>query len=100
MNTIHETGVFLEWFEKLQDVKRRARIAARLDSAKAGNFGDYKLLDDGIFEMRIDVGPGYRIYCAKEGLRLYLLISGGDKSSQKRDIAKARQLWRAIKEER
>jgi putative addiction module killer protein len=100
MNTIHETSHFSEWFEKLRDVKGRARIAARIDSARAGNFGDYKILDDGICEMRIDFGPGYRVYYAQDGLCLYLLIIGGDKSSQKKDIAKAKGLWRMIQEER
>jgi putative addiction module killer protein len=100
MNTIHETSSFSDWFEKLRDVKGRARIAARIDSARAGNFGDHKILDGGICEMRIDFGPGYRVYYAQDGLRLYLLIIGGDKSSQKKDIAKAKDLWRMIQEER
>lgn len=100
MNTFHETVYYSEWFGKLRDIKGRARIAARVDSAKAGNFGDYKVLDDGICEMRVDFGPGYRVYYAQEGLHVYLLIIGGDKSTQKRDIAKAKELWRAIKEER
>lgn len=100
MNTFHETTHYSEWFEKLRDIRGRARIAARVESAKAGNFGDYKVLDDGICEMRVDFGPGYRVYYAQEGLHVYLLIIGGDKSTQKRDIAKAKELWRAIKEER
>lgn len=100
MNTFHETTHYSEWFETLRDIRGRARIAARVESAKAGNFGDYKVLDDGICEMRIDFGPGYRVYYAQEGLHVYLLIIGGDKSTQKRDIAKAKELWRAIKEER
>ena len=100
MNTIHETIYFSDWLEKLRDVKGRARIAARIDSARAGNFGDFKVMDDGICEMRIDFGPGYRVYYAQEGLRLYLLIIGGDKSTQKKDIAKAKDLWRLIQEER
>ena len=100
MNTIHETNYFSEWLTKLRDVKGRARIAARIDSARAGNFGDYKILDGGICEMRIDYGPGYRVYYAQEGLRLYLLIIGGDKSTQKKDIAKAKDLWRLIQEDR
>jgi len=99
MNTIHETCDFSEWFEKLRDAKGRARIAARIDSAKAGNFGDYKVLENGICEMRINFGPGYRIYFAQKGLHLYLLIIGGDKSSQKADIVKAKELWRMMKEE-
>ncbi len=100
MNTFYETTCYSEWFEKLRDIRGRARIAARVESAKAGNFGDYNVLDDGICEMRIDFGPGYRVYYAREGLHVYLLIIGGDKSTQKRDIAKAKELWRAIKEER
>lgn len=101
MNTFYETAYYSEWFEKLRDMRGRARIAARVDSARAGNFGDYKVLDDGICEMRIDFGPGYRVYYAQEGMHMYnLLIIGGDKSTQKRDIAKAKALWRAIQEER
>ena len=100
MNTIYETRHYSEWFEKLRDVKARARISARIDSARAGNFGDCKTLDGGICEMRIDFGPGYRVYYAQEGVHLYLLIIGGDKSSQQKDIAKAKALWRSIQEER
>ena len=99
-NIFHETNYFSNWFEKLRDIKGRARIAARIDSARAGNFGDYKVLEDGVCEMRIDFGPGYRLYYAQEGLNVYLLIIGGDKSSQKKDLSKAKELWRIIKEER
>lgn len=99
-NIIHETSFFSDWFEKLRDIRGRARIAARIDSAKAGNFGDYKVLEDGVCEMRIDFGPGYRVYYAQEGLNVYLLIIGGDKSSQKKDISRAKELWQMIKEER
>lgn len=100
MNIILETNYFSAWFEKIRDAKGKARIAARIDSARAGNFGDYKILDDGICEMRVDFGPGYRIYYVREGLRLYLLIAGGDKSSQKRDIDQAKKIWTMIQEER
>ena len=61
-NIIHETDLYAECFNKLRDIKGRARIAARVDSAKAGNFGVYKVLDDGVCEMKIDFGPGYRVY--------------------------------------
>ncbi|MDR3088900.1 MAG: hypothetical protein LBU39_03685 [Desulfobulbaceae bacterium] len=61
VNTIHETGQYAEWFNKLRDIKGKARIATRVDSAKAGNFGAYKVLDDGVCEMKIDFGPGYRV---------------------------------------
>jgi len=100
MNTITESSYFSEWFKSLRDTKGRARIAARIDSAKAGNFGDHKVLDGGVSEMRIDFGPGYRVYYAQKGLRLYLLICGGDKSTQQNDIARAKELWRFIQEAR
>lgn len=100
INIFHETDLYAEWFSKLRDIKGRARIAARIESAKAGNFGAYKVLDEGVCEMKIDFGPGYRVYYAQEGLHVYLLIVGGDKSTQKKDIAKARELWRMIREER
>jgi putative addiction module killer protein len=99
-NLIHETELFTEWLKNLRDAKGKARITARVYSAKAGNFGDYKVLEDGICEMRIDVGPGYRVYYAQEGLNVYLLIIGDNKSSQKKDLSKAKELWRMIKEER
>jgi putative addiction module killer protein len=99
-NFVHETSEYSEWFKQLRDMRGRARIAARVDSARAGNFGDYKVLDEGICEMRIDFGPGYRVYYAREGLNVYLLVLGGDKSSQTKDIARAKELWKAIKEER
>lgn len=78
----------------------KARIAARISSARAGNFGGCKSVGDGVSEMRIDFGPGYRVYYGQEGLHIYLLILGGAKSSQTRDIAKAKEMWRIIKEER
>jgi len=99
MNTIKETEPFAEWFEGLHDLKIKMRIAARINRARAGNFGEYKVLDDGVCEMKMDFGPGYRIYYAQEGLRVYLLLIGGDKSSQKKDIAKAKEMWRTIKEQ-
>lgn len=99
-NSFHETTQYADWFDKLRDIKARARIAARIDGAKFGNFGDYKVLDEGVCEMRINFGPGYRIYYAQEGLNVYLLILGGDKSSQNRDISKAKELWRTIRENR
>ncbi|SBW07577.1 conserved hypothetical protein [uncultured delta proteobacterium] len=98
MNTLHETDIFADWLEKLKDHKGRARIFARLRSAKAGNFGDCKPAGEGVSEMRIDFGPGYRVYYAQEGLNVYLLIVGGDKSSQARDIKLAKAMWREIKE--
>lgn len=80
---------FRKWLEALRDVNGRARIRVRLDRARLGNLGDHKHLDDGVWEMRIDYGPGYRVYFAKEGNRLILLLVGGDKDTQRRDIAQA-----------
>ncbi len=97
MNTIRETNYFSTWLQKLRDIKGRACITARIDSAKMGNFGDYKGLGDGVSEMRIDSGPGYRVYYAQEGQAIYLLLLGGDKSSQAKDIAKAKKIWADIK---
>lgn len=86
-----EKGIapFKEWLEALRDVNGRAKIRVRLDRARLGNFGDHKHLDEGVWELRIDYGPGYRIYFAKEENRIVLLLIGGDKDSQKRDIAQA-----------
>jgi len=80
---------FKEWLEALRDVNGRARVRVRLDRARLGNLGDHKLVDEGVWELRIDYGPGYRVYFAKEGNRLVLLLVGGDKDTQKRDIAQA-----------
>ncbi|WP_279627316.1 type II toxin-antitoxin system RelE/ParE family toxin [Trichlorobacter thiogenes] len=81
---------FKEWLETLRDVTGRAKIRVRLDRARLGNLGDHKQLAAGLWEMRIDCGPGYRVYFTREGGgRLVLLLIGGDKNTQKRDIARA-----------
>lgn len=80
---------FRVWLTALKDVTGRAKIRARLDRARLGNLGDHKHVADGLCEMRIDYGPGYRVYYAIDGDRLILLFVGGDKESQKRDITKA-----------
>jgi len=99
MNTIHSTEEFREWLSGLKDLKARARIIARIRQASLGNFGDAKPLEGGISEMRIDFGPGYRIYYGREGRAVYLLLSGGDKSTQRRDIKHAIAMWKAIQED-
>lgn len=80
---------FREWLEALRDVNGRAKIRVRLDRARLGNLGDHKHLGEGVWELRIDYGPGYRVYFAKEETQLVLLLIGGDKTTQKRDIAQA-----------
>ncbi len=89
---------FKAWLESLRDVTARAKIRIRLDRARLGNLGDYRSVGMGVYEFRVDYGPGYRIYFAIEGKRLLLLLLGGDKSSQQRDITTAREYWQDYKE--
>ncbi len=101
---IYETKVtgkapFSQWLEKL-DVNTRAVIRTRLDRVSAGNFGDCRHIKsgEGVWEFRIDYGPGYRIYFGKKGAIVVMLLCAGNKSSQDRDIEKAKKLWREAKE--
>ncbi len=96
---LQSTDVFDQWLHRLQDRKARARILARLESAQLGNLGDIRSVGEGIREMRVDFGPGYRVYFAQRGRALLLLLCGGDKSTQARDIAKARQVLRDLGKE-
>ncbi|WP_406709379.1 type II toxin-antitoxin system RelE/ParE family toxin [Trueperella pyogenes] len=91
---IRQTDVYARWFRKLKDVQDKVRINIALQRCKiAGEVvGDVKPVGDGVFEMRIHVGPGYRIYYMSRGNQLMLLVIGGDKSTQQRDITKAKQL--------
>ena len=92
MITLEQTGEFAAWLVALGDHKAKARIVARIEAAKLGNFGDCDSVGDGVSEMRIDFGPGYRVYFMREGRVIYLLLCGGDKSSQKKDIRRARRM--------
>ncbi|MDR3038331.1 MAG: type II toxin-antitoxin system RelE/ParE family toxin [Candidatus Adiutrix sp.] len=97
-NEITQTEIFSIWLKGLTDKIALARINARLDYAKCGNFGDCKPIGGGLSEMRIHYGPGYRIYYGQIGESLYLLLAGGIKDAQRRDIDKAVELWKDIKE--
>lgn len=99
MNTINSTAHFDTWLGALQDLKARAKILTRIDRAVLGNFGDTESVGDSVFEMRIDFGPGYRVYFAREGRVIYLLLNGGDKSSQTVDIKRAKAIWKQIRKE-
>ena len=99
MNVIERTSDFDVWLHELKDFKGKARIAARINSAALGNFGDSKPVGDGISEMRIHFGPGYRLYFTRRGQVVYLLLAGGDKSSQTRDLAKAKALLQDLPKE-
>jgi putative addiction module killer protein len=84
---------FREWLRSLKDRDARARIRVRLNRIRMGNFGDCKPVGEGVFELRVHAGPGYRVYLAEEGPRTVLLLAGGEKGSQERDIARAREFW-------
>lgn len=92
MIEIARSATFDRWMAGLRDVRARARIAARIDRLAHGNPGDVKPVGAGIREMRIDHGPGYRVYFIERGARLVILLCGGDKSTQTADIARAQQI--------
>lgn len=92
MKEIIKTADFDSWIRHLKDRVARSRILARIDRMTAGNAGDIKSIGAGISEMRIDHGPGYRVYFTNRGSVIVLLLCGGDKSSQKRDIERAIRL--------
>ena len=87
-----KTDEYRDWIDGLKDVAARARILVRVERLIHGNPGVHRPLTQGVSELKIDVGPGYRVYYALKGNRLLLLLAGGDKSTQSRDIAKALQL--------
>jgi putative addiction module killer protein len=89
---------WLEWLESL-DWKIQERILARVARMQRGQFGDYKALASGIYELRLFFGPGYRVYFGEHEGRLILILTGGDKSSQPKDITKAKEFWRTYLED-
>ncbi|MEQ1548125.1 MAG: type II toxin-antitoxin system RelE/ParE family toxin [Chakrabartia sp.] len=89
---IARTEVFIRWFDALRDRKGQTIIARRIERVAGGNLGDVKALGHGLHELRIAFGPGYRIYFTFEGGVMVVLLTGGDKSSQPRDIAAAREM--------
>jgi putative addiction module killer protein len=95
LNYITQDGKrpFPEWRDALRDVKARAKIRIRLDRVRQGNLGDYRSVGDGVFEFRIDYGPGYRIYFGQIDQTLILLLCGGDKRTQTQDIQTAQGYW-------
>jgi putative addiction module killer protein len=93
---VRQTELFARWFAGLRDRRARRRIQARIDRLEIGNPGDVKPVGDGVSEMRIDYGPGYRVYFVQRGRTLIVLLAGGDKGTQERDIAAARNLARML----
>ena len=84
---------FDDWFDSLRDWKMQVGVDARLARVRAGNFGDCKSVGAGVFELRIALGPGLRVYYGLQGRQVVVLVGGGDKSTQSRDIRRAQQLW-------
>lgn len=99
MFTFLRSDEFDKWLVDLRDHIAKARVLVRIRAAEQGNFGDCKPVGDGISEMRIKVGPGYRVYFARRDKVLYLLLCGGDKSTQKHDIKRAKAMLKEIEEE-
>jgi len=93
---IRQTETYANWFGSLRDRKARARIDVRIRRLSLGNPGDAKSVGSGVSEMRIDYGPGYRVYFVQRGPMLIILLAGGDKRTQERDIKKAVELARAL----
>ncbi len=96
MNSFLRTTEFDAWLKSLRNPLGKARIVLRVRSAEQGNFGDCEPVGDGISEMRIHCGPGYRVYFTRKGKIVYLLLCGGDKSTQKRDIKQAKTLLKNL----
>jgi putative addiction module killer protein len=92
MVEVRQTEIFATWLRKLRDEKARARIQIRIRRLSMGNFGDVKSVGGGISELRVDYGPGYRVYFQRKGNLLVLLLVGGDKNTQQADITKANKL--------
>lgn len=93
---IHQTAdgrePFLEWLEGITDERTRNRILARITRVRTGNFGYYEAVGEGVLELKLDFGPGYRIYFGQDG-DIVVLLGGGDKGTQNADIRKAKELW-------
>ncbi|MGR4068034.1 type II toxin-antitoxin system RelE/ParE family toxin [Billgrantia sp. C5P2] len=98
MKSISQTETYSAWFTKLRDQRARAKILARIRRIELGNFGDCEPVGEGVSELRIHYGPGYRVYFVQRGFELVILLAGGDKGSQARDIEIAKQLARELKE--
>jgi len=96
MIEIRKTTVFARWMEGLRDLRARARVQVRIERLAAGNAGDVKPVGEGVSELRVDYGPGYRVYFTKRGLTVVILLVGGDKRTQAADIRTALRLARNL----
>ena len=96
MIEIRKTEIFAKWIDGLHDIRARARILVRIERLALGNPGDVKSVGEGVSELRIDYGPGYRVYYNKQGQKVVILLAGGDKSTQAKDIKTALRLARNL----
>ena len=96
MVEIRKTRVFSQWLDDLRDIRARARVQARIERLAAGHAGDFRPLGEGVCELRIDYGPGYRVYFMKRGRDVVILLAGGDKRTQVGDIKTALRLARNL----
>jgi len=96
MIEVRETATFSEWLSSLRDVRAKAEVARRVRRLALGNPGDVKPVGEGVSELRIHYGPGYRVYCVRRGLPLIVLLCGGDKGAQAKDIALALKLAKEV----
>ena len=96
MKQLLTIDTFDGWFAGVRDIRAKVRIQARIDRAELGNFGDCEPVGEGVSEMRIPYGPGYRVYFAQRGFEVVILLAGGDKSSQPKEIKRALELARRL----
>ena len=89
---------FIQWYMAIRDHRTKVRIERRLDRVQTGNFGDHRSVGEGVFELRMFFGPGYRVYFAEDGDTVVVLLCGGDKSSQDEDIKRAKAYWKNYEE--
>jgi putative addiction module killer protein len=99
MFTIKENKIFSKWLLKLKDIRGKVAILRRIKRVRDGNFGDHKSVGDGVSELRIPIGAGYRVYYTQRGKEIIILLVGGDKSTQSKDIEKAKKISKEYQDE-
>ena len=97
MITVNKTDIFSKWLNKLKERRAKAIILNHIDNMEDGKLGVFESVGNGVYEKKIDYGPGYRLYCGKQGSSIILLLCGGDKSTQQDDINQAKKIWKELK---
>jgi putative addiction module killer protein len=97
MFTVNRTDVFAKWLRKLKDRRAKAITLNHIDNMEEGKLGVFEPVGDGVYEKKIDYGPGYRLYFSKQDKSIILLLCGGDKSTQQNDIIQAKKIWKELK---